>query len=763
MDAALSAACEALFDERQFRWVIERPAPGSEPGPNEVWLSVGSRDAAAPPHPRMLSWKLPQWRSRQRKSTSEVVIDAADALDALPQGSLLLRTHEPTLDVLTAALLLAHRRLHRRWPQAHQPLVAYVAAWEQGKTELAGPYEGALASVFYAALHLYRPTDGGPSRETVELLARTLEHGLSLQGLARLPEALIHPAVGRRLKADGDLYRTELSRGQRVQLDLPLDAGPNAPSRRVDALFLSSPQDVTVLKLLARPDTEHSFYRRGFEVMAIHAPNEPHAYCRHTITLAPESPGSLGDLAEALDRVEGPTAPDGTPRLTGKPRFSGQPAGLNGLADPWYCDAYAAANARATLVAPPFAGSRLSREQIWETIWARFNLGRNVRVASARTVFARPFRVLKHHDAATLEARGWKRSALPDARQGLLPSVVGSFLGDVHGADVTHLERPTALGTAHLSIYPSDLVLQWVERVSGPTDLYSLAAAQAELTVGRGLESVPELAAERDWLEPVGLDRWLVFGAYRLNRARSTMLDESKSVLGLFHALASGAPPTLEALPTEVAAESRRVVKVRDDEHWLTATGGARLELRLEDPAGPPPLDRDFSLFLLTLGQRYAAFEITRRMGEVERRSRTSRWSTLLPSRDVRGDVMFFINSLWYPRVSDDPDLDARYDAWRALHGMGETVESLRSQTAELDEFRKERFEGMVGLLVFVFLPITIVCGFFSGAQFNDMALEAGLPWTTGGWKVFLAYTAFFTVVVFGTLVLGRLLSFRRR
>ena len=61
------------------------------------------------------------------------------------------------------------------------------------------------------------------------------------------------------------------------------------------------------------------------------------------------------------------------------------------------------------------------------------------------------------------------------------------------------------------------------------------------------------------------------------------------------------------------------------------------------------------------------------------------------------------------------------------------------------------------------FLPITIVCGFFSGAQFNEMDTHVGLPWTTGGWRVFLAYTGFFTVVVFGALVAGRLLSWRKR
>ncbi|MBX7096634.1 MAG: hypothetical protein K1X89_02885 [Myxococcaceae bacterium] len=762
MDARLRSACDALFDPQQTVWAFERPAPGAEPGPGEVFLSVGSRDAHLAPHPLMLGWKLPQWRSRGLSSTTQVVLDAAATIDALPHR-LTLRAHEPTLDVLCAALLLSYRRLNRQWPAGANALCEYVTAWEQGRTELAGQYEGALASAFYAGLQLYRPAGGHPARELVTLLSEVLDRNLSLLELAQLPPGLIAPAVQRRLRADSDLYRTELSRGQRVQLELPLDEQAGSAVRRVDALFLSSPQDVTVLKLLARPDQQHSFYRRGFEVMAIHAPNEAHAYGRHTITLAPESPGSLANLGVVLDRLEGPIAPDGTARVTGKPRFTSQPAELQGLADPWYCDAYPAQGARATLVAPPFAGTRLTREEIWEALWDRFNLGRNIHVTSARTVFARPFRMVRRQSVEALSAQGWKRSALPDAGTGLLPSVFSSFLGDAEPGDVAHLEKPATGGLLHLSVYPSDLVLAWFERTSGPTTLFELAQVQARLAQSADLHGAVVLSELDGWLAPVGAQRWSVFGAYRINRARSTMLDDSRSVLGLFHALASGAPPTLESLPSELAVQARKVIAVGDDEHWLTSSGGARFELRLEDRPAAPALDEDFTLFLLTLGQRYTAFEITRRMGEVERRSRTSRWASLLPSRDVRADVMFFTNSLWYARVSDDPDLEARYDAWKALHGMAETVESLRSQTTELDEFRKERFEGMVGLLVFVFLPITIVCGFFSGAQFNEMDLKLGLPWTTGGWKIFLIYTGVFTVLVFGTLVVGRLLSFRRR
>lgn len=750
-DGAIAQAVEALFDPARVTWNLTRPDPGAEPEAQEIFLGVGTRDAQAPAHPRMFSWKLPQWRSAGLRSTTEAVMRSAEALDGL-QLPLKLRAHEPTLDTICAALLAIHRVLHKRWPAAALTLMDYVSDWEQGRTERAGRYDAALASVFYAWLNIER----SDLKPLVNLVAGALSERVDL---AALPTELIPARVSRRLKADTDLYRAELSRAWKLQLDLPLDDKPNAGYRRIDALFLSSPQDVTVLKLLARPDTEASSYHRGFELMAVHAPNEANAYSRHTITLAPESAGTLADLGVLLDQVEGPNAPDGTPRAKGRPRFSYQPAALEGLADPWYSDGYAWAKGRSTLVAPPFAGTRLSREEIWETVWQRFNLGRNVHVTQARTVYAKPFRVTTPPSEAQLEGLGFRRTMLAAARKGFLPSVIGSFHGDAEGADVMHWAK----GDVRISVYPSDLALVWVERTTTGTTLLDITKEQSRLSHSRDLDGLADVQALKGFIAPLGLERWLVYGAYRINRARSSMLDESRCVLGLFHCLASGAAPTLANLPTDAAVQARTVQRNKDVEHWFTSTGGARLHLELEDGSAPPPLDEDFALFLITLGQRYAAFEITRRMAELERRSRTSALSALRPRGDVRGDVMFFTNSLWFARVSDDPDLDARYDAWRALHGMNETVESLRSQTQELDEYRKERFESMVGLLVFVFLPITIVCGFFSGAQFNEMDLRLGLPWVTGGWKIFLIYTALFTVVTFGTLVLGRLLTWRRR
>jgi len=728
-----------------------------------------------PAHPRMLSWKLPQWARRAARSSTSVVLMARAELDAFAlelkrqetegvTGPLVLRIHEATLDGIVAALLAMYRLFHAQFPEGAEALSEYVDAWEQGQTELAGEYERALGPVFYGALRLWPSRKGRPAREVLELLAAVLEAVRSPSELTRLPDALIPSPVSRRLKADALLYRAELSRAQRVQLDIPLAEAKDAPVRRVDALFLSSFQDVSVLKLLARSDTEHTHYGQGFDFMAIHAPQLETAYYRHTFTLAPERAGTLVGLAQQLDTLEGDRLPDGSPRARGTRRFEHQP---NDYSDPWYTDGYTSAGGRATLVAPPYAGTRLTRRELWEALWSRFNVGRNVPVLRAHTVYARPFLWKGEQPERELLSRGFRRRNLSDQAGTFHPAVIQSFLGDSQEADVAHHELSAEGQTVHVSVYPNRLVVVWIERPrTEEISLYALAQEQAALAEGRTLLELAPMKELSPWLEPLGSERWLVYGAYRISRSRSSMLDDSRAMQGLFHALASGTVPTLERLPSEAASESRRVLRdaAGETEHWLTPTGGARLELLLDAEEGAPlRCDQDFLLFLLATGQRYSAFEISRRMAEVEQRYRTSRWQSLRPARSVRSDVMMFTNSLWHSRVGEDPDLNARYLAWHSIHGLQETVAAMKDQASELDQYKRDQFDRMVGLLVFVFLPVSLACGFFSGAQFQELSPSVGIPGATTGWFVFLGYTAAFTVLVFGTVAAARLLSWRRR
>lgn len=774
MDAKLQQVVEWLLEEGRVGWTTEKPAPGVEPGARELFISVGSRGEALPAHPRMLAWKLPQWTRRGVLSTTAAVLLSAEALDAFAQelrqeppegelGPFTLRVHVHTLDVVCAALLTVYRLLHGAWPEGAGVLAGYVGEWEQGHTETVGDYEHALGTVFYAALKLDTSEQGRPSRQVLELLASVLEQVRQSAQLARLPEGLIHPAISRRLKAD-ELYRAELSRAQRVQLDIPLGDEEDGPMRRVDALFLSSFQDVTVLRLLARGDSQHTHYGQGFDFMAVHISRPDASRAWHSFSITPERAGTLADLAGALDELEGERRPDGSPRARGTRRFERQP---NDYSDPWYSDGYASTTGRTTMVAGPYAGTRLSRRELWETLWRRFNVGRHVHVLRAHRVFARPFLWRGPAPDAELLSRGFKRRDHAPQGDAFHPAVVSSFLGATNEADVLHYEKPAEGHVVHVSVYPNRLVVVWIERPRAEaTSLYALAQEQAVLVESRELWELPPMRALAPWLAPLGQERWLIYGAYRISRGRSSMLDDSRSMQGLFHALASGTEPTLERLPSEAAAQSRRVLRdaAGETEHWLSSTGGARLEFLIEEEQrGPLACDRDFLLFLLTIGQRYSAFETSRRMAEVEQRYRTSRWQSLRPARSVRSDVMLFTNSLWHTRVSEDPDINARYLSWHSLHGLQETVEAMKDQAAELDQYKRDQFDRMVGILVFVFLPVSLACGFFSGAQFQDMSLTVGIPGTTTGWLVFLGYTAAFTVLVFGTVFLARVMNWRRR
>ena len=120
MDAALAATLDALLDPSRVVWTKDRVQLGQEPGEGELFLGVGSREASLPPHPRMFSWKLPQWRtatpcwrsaaaaSRQRGGTRAQTNGAAPGSGAKPRC---------TRPAVSASTVLRRQRSQR--PTAH--------------------------------------------------------------------------------------------------------------------------------------------------------------------------------------------------------------------------------------------------------------------------------------------------------------------------------------------------------------------------------------------------------------------------------------------------------------------------------------------------------------------------------------------------------------------------------------------------------------------------------------------------------------------
>ena len=232
-------------------------------------------------------------------------------------------------------------------------------------------------------------------------------------------------------------------------------------------------------------------------------------------------------------------------------------------------------------------------------MWSRFNPGRRIHIARARTVFVRPFRSTRELTRGVLsdealQAEGWKLADWPEEENAFLPAVTRSFIGGsvkVKNGDIRHYvkELPDAQlpgrwqpRRAHLSLYPNQLALVWVDGEASGIDLFTLASEQAALAEGDALSKLAPLASVIANLAPLSSSRWQVYGSYAIDRSASTMIDDAPSVQGLLHALASGTPPTLDALPADGGKDAHQILREPsgDVEHWLSSTGGAPLPLR---------------------------------------------------------------------------------------------------------------------------------------------------------------------------------------
>ncbi len=338
-----------LTDESQIVWRRGDPRTDLIPTLSELFIGVGQDAGDEASRQRIINWKSPRWQSRGVQSNTAATLESEAVLDELAQGlviahdgigprvlkvPLVLTYHLLSIDVVTAALLAIYRVLWGKWP-AHGELINYVTDWEQGYVARAGSYQRSLASAYHGTL-LCQENRDVPSPALIKLVVGVLDQSFSYQELGELPADMIAPAVKHRLAADEARYEAELSRSKFVQLDLPVQGSADT-HHRVDALFLSTAHDLSAFKMLSRQDLVHSYYRRGFEVMAFHMASAPVPWSAHTISLARESSVELKGLAATLDDADGTLSPEGIRRETGNPRFVTQPNDFN---DPWYSDGY---------------------------------------------------------------------------------------------------------------------------------------------------------------------------------------------------------------------------------------------------------------------------------------------------------------------------------------------------------------------------------------------------------------------------------------
>ncbi len=424
-------------------------------------------------------------------------------------------------------------------------------------------------------------------------------------------------------------------------------------------------------------------------------------------------------------------------------------------------------------MAPPRAGTRLSREDIWEQTWQTFHPGNHFYVTRAHTLFVLPaVAVETRWSYGELKKAGWRQFNIQDrfgVMNEILPHVREAFGGGNSPADLHHYEieisADDALGTERVfaTVYPSNVVLFWIivrQNNPGPNfNLFALSRKQADLVAGKVLSELEPIKEAISQFELLGSKRWLVFGQYDIDRHRSSLIDESRSVRGLLHAVAAGNPSLLSSLPSLGILDAATVDRPQEDvEFRFTTTGGARFCFSNADELKPSnEFDTDFLLFLMTVGQRYTLFELGKRMIHVERQIRNSRFRRFNPISRLRADVMLFTNALWFCRISDDPDIERRYETWAKIHGANELFDNIKIQVGELDQYWAERREKLMNVMISVFLPITLATSIFSGNQFSrTLTTNELVPGPSDAWLGFGIYALGFAALIVGVVLLSR-------
>lgn len=219
------------------------------------------------------------------------------------------------------SLLLFGRRLQQDSPE---PLDAtlrawcrYVNHWEEGYTREKLPLTESIAALATVLGHTYFDLEE-TGRDTIiepALFAEGAAACLQLVSAAlmqeTLPEAIDFgrleqaSALGRarsHLEYEHEQYLLALQHGKTCQLSVPL-AGSGRPML-VDALFLEERNPSGVLKVFARNDRDHTWTRRGFDVLGIHRPLEAGTGGDMTISITPESGLTLRELWLELERLE---------------------------------------------------------------------------------------------------------------------------------------------------------------------------------------------------------------------------------------------------------------------------------------------------------------------------------------------------------------------------------------------------------------------------------------------------------------------------
>jgi CorA-like Mg2+ transporter protein len=138
--------------------------------------------------------------------------------------------------------------------------------------------------------------------------------------------------------------------------------------------------------------------------------------------------------------------------------------------------------------------------------------------------------------------------------------------------------------------------------------------------------------------------------------------------------------------------------------------------------------DSYFWLFLLALHQRLAAIHLANLIGQtsyVRHSRRPLRRSVASEIRHLRTRIFEFMVRCSFAEVSTMKMYTDVYHAWQRVFRVEALCAEVKTEVEELDDYlqrlQMEREERIINLLTWIFLPLTLICGFW-GMNFEELS-----------------------------------------
>jgi len=260
---------------------------------------------------------------------------------------------------------------------------AYASRWEGGDMRTTGTPFASWGCLHSALSHSYLapPTDSAQADpHGVEIgFTSGVRYLLCLLTQTRAPERLPkvlncpeHVRARAHLWQEYKAYHQALASAERVQLRLPMRAAQR--SLLVDAYLGTESDALDSKKVFLRTDAAHTWLKQGFTLLAFYRPAAAGAF---EISVDAATGVHLQALWQALEHLEDERWTGQRPRAAPCPLAS-YPDGT-GPDQPWWDD-----NGNYTVVTSPQSpdarpATRLSWEDVRETLWALYNPARELR------------------------------------------------------------------------------------------------------------------------------------------------------------------------------------------------------------------------------------------------------------------------------------------------------------------------------------------------------------------------------------------------